>query len=103
MGNDSHDEIIQLTEKGQLPGQRYSCERCDESTATTLTISANQQRMPIRSIQAEHVQRCFAFCGIDDLSDPEQWFVARNLQEIRGRRSGGSCIHLLIGISDFNP
>ena len=67
-----------------------------------LSEAPNEQRVTLRAIVADHIQRSLTFCGINDLPDSEHGCAlvhAEHLGDIRVSRGG---IDFFIGIREFD-
>src|SRR5258708_33699697 len=67
-----------------------------------LPEAANDEIVPVRAVEAQHVHDRPAFGGIDDLTNSQQGIAAGNGEELRDSRIGGGRGNLLVCVAGFN-
>src|SRR5260370_3904954 len=67
-----------------------------------LPEAANDEIVPVRAVEAQHVHDRPAFGGIDDLANSQQGIAAGDGENLRGSRIGGGGVNFLVCVAVFN-
>src|SRR5258708_5658279 len=67
-----------------------------------LPEAANDEIVPVRAVEAQHVHDRPAFGGIDELTNSQQGIGAGNGENLRDSRIGGGGVNFLVCVAEFN-
>src|SRR5258708_472498 len=67
-----------------------------------LPEAANDEIVPVRAVEAQHVDDRPACGGIDDLANAQQGIAAGDGENLRDSRIGGGGVNFLVCVAEFN-
>src|SRR5438132_1119191 len=73
-----------------------------QRNSPALPEAANNEIVPVRAVEAQHVHDRPAFGGIDYLANAQQRIAAGNSENLRDSWIGGGRVNFFVGIAEFN-
>lgn len=87
--------------KPKLKSKKVERARCGEE-ASQLSISADDQVVPIGTIKSQDIEDDNAFGGINDLADAQQRSALWQTEKFGGAWIGGGGVDFFVGIAELN-